>query len=315
MTIKRQQTRKTVRIRTMTKPRTRAQTRAQSRAKTPTPNYDAITRRITRAQTKKYQSQSHIDNATPEVLVNKQTINATKLRILHDIAGSFFSDIIGQNMNLFVNALKHDIMRNGPKHSNIQRLHVADFIPYKLRNEPTTVLCDQCVIPLTVDEPDLNEQSDIETIRNVHWIFSILDPKSSVKNQPNKWSRKDFIVYDPYEYNMQEPNSNQFCQTNALIIAKKYYTGQPIQKYNNVFEAYEDIIRFWEYLFGLKEIKTKITEQKIKETLTPIFELNEKEEKYKNAVREVIQQFPNTMDGILAIMKTEKAKRIFPKWK
>jgi hypothetical protein len=239
-----------------------------------------------------------------------------KRKILHDIAGSFFSDLIGQHMDIFVNAMKTDILNELrqkdsedkkvlDKIHGVEKFYIEYFSDKKLFEKSSKKpLYDNAIVPKPLGSFSKN-------VNVVHWVFCV--KKTETKT---KLTRDDFKVYDPYVYGMQLPDSHQFCQSHALHIARNYYLSKKIKKYRNVKDAYIDLLDFWKYLFHLPDVRFAITPELIKEVLDPIKRHNTtSEQSHPTWVKEVIDGFPTDLNGIYEIMTTEDAIAIFPTWK
>lgn len=231
---------------------------------------------------------------------NKFEEEVEKLKI--DIAGSFFMDLIGQNMSIFVELLKKIIVPGSPELANeLEKLHV----------EPVTLekKFDNAMVPRGRPKRD-------EDLDEVHWLFIVKNP--DIKKQIKKLSdlkNDDFIVYNAYEKKMQLNGSHQFCQSYALYMAYNYYSGIPISV-TNPRDAYLDLLTFWKLLIdniNLTEPKLN-TKTNIKSILEPIIELNKNTEPDKDVVEHVILHFPSTLLKIYKIMTSEYAKIYCPTW-
>jgi hypothetical protein len=220
-----------------------------------------------------------------------------------DIAGSFFMNLIGQNMQVFIDILKKIIQPGSPElATELKELHA----------EPVTkdVLVNNALVPK-------GRMISGEYIAEVHWVFVVQKPevtlrmKKNLKKQPVLTSN-DFIIYNPYEKHMQINGSHQFCQSHSLYMAYKYYSGIPIRD-TNPFDAYLDLLKFWKLL--LDNIPFSLSTKKhTKLVLKPIFELNKLVESDHKLVKKVISNFPDNIMDIYEIMKSPRAKEYCPLW-
>jgi hypothetical protein len=230
-------------------------------------------------------------------------------RIKHEMAAAFFSDLIGQHMEIFVDALKQFIPRKKTGHS----IYLDDFKIQQITHHSLfeinakAPLIDNAIIPMSFQS---NSSKEIQV---VHWIFCVL--KSSSRNKPqSQLNRSDFIVHDPYNYRMQKPGSHQFCQSHVLNLAYKYYTDQEIHSYSSEVEAYDDLLLFWKLLFGFEGIREKI-DKLFHKVLDPIKKENSLiEKRFEKATEKMIREFPDNFDGVFEIMKSDYARNVFPNW-
>ena len=111
---------------------------------------------------------------------------------------------------------------------------------------------------------------------------------------------------------MQVDGSQQFCQSHALYMAYKYYSGIPILIVNPR-DAYIEILDFWKLLITNMPPLFK-SKKYIAKILAPIFNMNMETEKDKDLVKQVIDAFPKDIQGIYDIMTTDKAKKECPVW-
>jgi len=207
-----------------------------------------------------------------------------------DIAGSFFMSLIGQHMPSFVKI--------------IQRLV-----------KPSTLVLTDGLANLHVENVTLDKQFDNalvprarpsaskENIAEVHWIFVVKQIENETEN---------YVIYNPYEKRMQVDGSQQFCQSHALYMAYKYYSGIPVLTVNPR-DAYIEILDFWKLLINNMPPLFK-SKKFISKILRPIFKMNMEAEKNKEIVKQVISGFPKDIHGIYDIMTTDKAKKECPVW-
>jgi len=214
-----------------------------------------------------------------------------------DIAGSFFMSLIGQHMPSFVKI--------------IQRLV-----------KPSTIVLTDGLANLHVENVTLDKRFDNalvprarpsasrENIAEVHWIFVVKQINDTNNDSVN--TVENYIIYNPYEKRMQVDGSQQFCQSHALYMAYKYYSGIPILT-TNPRDAYIEIIDFWKLLITNMPPLFK-SKKYIANILAPIFKMNMETEKDKELVKQVISDFPKDIQGIYDIMTTDKAKKECPVW-
>ena len=211
------------------------------------------------------------------------------LNIQLDIAGSFFMSLIGQNMTSFVKMIQKMVTPPNPNLvDGLSKLYVENVTLDKR--------FDNALIPRA--RPKNNE-----IVAEVHWIFVV---KEKEKDE------EKFIEYNPYEKRMQVDGSQQFCQSHALYMAYKYYSGNncPI---TNPRDAYIEILDFWKLL--ITNMPTLLKSKKnIAAILRPIFKMNMVSEKDKEVVKQVISSFPKDIHGIYDIMTSDKAKKECPVW-
>jgi hypothetical protein len=215
-----------------------------------------------------------------------------------DIAGSFFMDMIGQNMPVFVELLKKIVIPDSPELAiELSRFHVE--------NVTLEQKFDNAMVPRA--RPKMGED-----LAEVHWLF-IVKNQSAKSKKPASLKGDDFTVYNAYEKNMQKKGSHQFCQSHALYMAYKYYSGLPIPN-TNPRDAFVDLLSFWKLLIdnvastGLNKSAT------INRILKPIFQLNYDTEKNQELVKVVVSTFPKKLPDIYAIMTSDLAKTYCPTW-
>jgi hypothetical protein len=215
-----------------------------------------------------------------------------------DIAGSFFMDLIGQNMPIFVELLKKIIVPGSTELAGeLANLHVE--------NVTLEQKFDNAMVPR--GRPKISED-----LAEVHWLFVVKNPSAKSK-KPSSLKSDDFTVYNAYEKNMQKKGSHQFCQSHALYMAYKYYSGLPIP-ITNPRDAYVDLLSFWKILIDNIDQTGLNKPAFIKQTLESIFELNRQTESNGALVKHVIKKFPKKLAGIYTIMTTEFAKVYCPTW-
>ena len=204
-----------------------------------------------------------------------------------DIAGSFFMNLIGQNMTSFVKIIQKMVTPPNPiLLDGLSKLYVENVTLDKR--------FDNALIPRA--RPRNNE-----IVAEVHWIFVV-----------KEHDEQKFIEYNPYEKRMQVDGSQQFCQSHALYMAYKYYSGQLICS-TNPRDAYIEILDFWKLL--ITNMPTLLKSKKnIAAILRPIFKMNMDSEKDKEVVKQVISSFPKDIHGIYDIMTSDKAKKECPVW-
>ena len=209
-----------------------------------------------------------------------------------DIAGSFFMSLIGQNMASFIKVIQKLVK---PASSFLE----DGLTKFHVENVTLEKRFDNALVPRA-------RPRDNEIIAEVHWIFV-------VKEEQDKEKEEDiYVVYNPYEKRMQVDGSQQFCQSHALYMAYKYYSGNncPI---TNPRDAYIEILEFWKLL--ITNMPTLLKSKKhIAKILRPIFKMNTESEKNKELVKSVISSFPKDIHGIYDIMTTDKAKKECPVW-
>jgi len=215
-----------------------------------------------------------------------------------DIAGSFFMDLIGQNMPIFVELLKKIIVPGSTELAGeLANLHVE--------NVTLKQKFDNAMVPR--GRPKISED-----LAEVHWLFVVKNPSAKSK-KPSSLKSDDFTVYNAYEKNMQKKGSHQFCQSHALYMAYKYYSGLPIP-ITNPRDAYVDLLSFWKILIDNIDQTGLNKPAFIKQTLESIFELNRQTESNGALVEDVIKKFPKKLAGIYTMMTTEFAKVYCPTW-
>jgi len=219
-------------------------------------------------------------------------------RINVDIAGSFFMDIIGQNMAKFVELVKQIVRPGSPElAAELPQLHVENVTLEKK--------FDNAMVPR--GRPKLGDD-----LAEVHWLFIVKNPSAKSK-KPNSLKAEDYTVYNAYDKNMQKTGSHQFCQSHALFMAYKYYSGLPIPV-TNPRDAFVDLLGFWKMLIdnigqtGLN--KPAI----IKKILESIFELNRQTESNEQLIKHVISKFPKKLDKIYDMLTTDFARVYCPTW-
>jgi hypothetical protein len=204
-----------------------------------------------------------------------------------DIAGSFFMNLIGQNMTSFVKIIQKMVTPPNPiLLDGLSKLYVENVTLDKR--------FDNALVPRA--RPRNNE-----IVAEVHWIFVV-----------KEHDEQKFIEYNPYEKRMQVDGSQQFCQSHALYMAYKYYSDQLICS-TNPRDAYIEILDFWKLL--ITNMPTLLKSKKnIASILRPIFKMNMDSEKDKEMVKQVISSFPKDIHGIYDIMTSDKAKKECPVW-
>jgi hypothetical protein len=204
-----------------------------------------------------------------------------------DIAGSFFMNLIGQNMTSFVKIIQKMVTPPNPiLLDGLSKLYVENVTLDKR--------FDNALVPRA--RPRNNE-----IVAEVHWIFVV-----------KEHDEQKFIEYNPYEKRMQVDGSQQFCQSHALYMAYKYYSDQLICS-TNPRDAYIEILDFWKLL--ITNMPTLLKSKKnIAAILRPIFKMNMDSEKDKEMVKQVISSFPKDIHGIYDIMTSDKAKKECPVW-
>lgn len=213
------------------------------------------------------------------------------LNIQLDIAGSFFMSLIGQNMTSFVKIIQKMVTPPNP-------LLLDGLSKLYVENVTLDKRFDNALIPRA--RPKNNE-----IVAEVHWIFV-------VKEKEKEKDDEKFIEYNPYEKRMQVDGSQQFCQSHALYMAYKYYSGTLICS-TNPRDAYIEILEFWKLL--ITNMPTLLKSKKnVAAILRPIFKMNMDSEKDKELVKKVISSFPKDIHGIYDIMTSDKAKKECPVW-
>jgi hypothetical protein len=224
---------------------------------------------------------------------NKEDIDRLQL----DIAGSFFMDLIGQNMTAFVKVIQKIVVPvNLEMANNLCKLHVE--------NVTLDRRFDNALVPRARPRTD-------ENISEVHWLFVVQNDDSKCYKQCDL-DMSHFTVFNPYEKRMQVDGSQQFCQTHALYMAYKYYSGEPCLV-TNPRDAYINMLEFWKLLMPNMPPTFK-AKKFIGKILKPIFNMNIEAEKNKELINYVIKHFPEDIYNIYDIMTTDKAKKECPLW-
>jgi len=214
-----------------------------------------------------------------------------------DIAGSFFMSLIGQHMPSFVKIIQKIV---------IPQTEVLTDCLEKLYVENVTL--DKRFDNALVPRARTSARDKNENIAEVHWIFVV----KKINSDTDTANIEDYIVYNPYEKRMQVDGSQQFCQSHALYMAYKYYSGIPILT-TNPRDAYIEILDFWKLLIINMPPLLK-SKKHIAKILRPIFKMNMEAEKDKELVRQAISSFPKDIHGIYDIMTTDKATKECPIW-
>ena len=214
-----------------------------------------------------------------------------------DIAGSFFMDLIGQNMAAFVKVIQKMVVPVNLEMANeLAKLHVE--------NVTLERRFDNALVPRA--RPRTNEN-----ISEVHWMFVVQNDDSKCYKQCDL-DISHFTVFNPYEKRMQVDGSQQFCQSHALYMAYKYYSGEPCLV-TNPRDAYINMLDFWKQLMPNMPPTFK-AKKFISRILKPIFNMNINAEKNKELINYVIKHFPRDIYNIYNIMTTERAKKECPLW-
>ena len=215
-----------------------------------------------------------------------------------DIAGSFFMDMIGQQMPVFVELLKKIITPGSPELAEeLTKFHVESVTLEKK--------FDNAMVPKGSPKKD----SDLA---EVHWLFIVKNKAAKTKKE-SKLLLSDFTIYNAYEKNMQKQGSHQFCQSHALYMAYKYYSGMPIPT-TNPRDAYVDLLTFWKLLIDNIGLTPLNKSTFITKTLKSIFELNKEKEPNQALVKYVVDHFPKKFPDIYNIMTSDSAKVYCPSW-
>ena len=215
-----------------------------------------------------------------------------------DIAGSFFMDMIGQHMPVFVELLKKIVKPGSPELAEeLKKFHVESVTLEKK--------FDNAMVPKGSPKKD----SDLA---EVHWLFIVKNLGSKTKKE-SKLTMSDFTIYNAYEKKMQKEGSHQFCQSHALYMAYKYYSGMPIP-ITNPRDAYIDLLTFWKLLLDNIGLISLNKPTFISKTLKSIFALNKENEPNKPLVKYVVDRFPKNFLDIYTIMTSEVAKVYCPTW-
>ena len=151
------------------------------------------------------------------------------LNIQLDIAGSFFMSLIGQNMTSFIKVIQKLVT---PPNSFL----LNGLTKFHVENVTLEKRFDNALVPRA-------RPRDNEIIAEVHWIFVVKEEK----NEDDDNDEDVYIVYNPYEKRMQVDGSQQFCQSHALYMAYKYYSGLECPT-TNPRDAYIEILDFWKLL-------------------------------------------------------------------
>ena len=234
-----------------------------------------------------------INNTLLQKEIQKEDIERLQL----DIAGSFFMDLIGQNMPVFVKVIQKMIVpANLEMANNLAKLHVKD-VTLERR-------FDNALVPRA--RPRTNEN-----ISEVHWMFVIQNDNSKSFKQCDL-NISHFTVFNSYDKRMQVEGSQQFCQSHALYMAYKYYSGEPCPV-TNPRDAYINMLDFWKQLIPNMPPTFK-SKKFIGKILKPIFKMNMEAEKNKELIDYVINMFPIDIYNIYDIMTTDRAKQECPLW-
>jgi hypothetical protein len=162
-------------------------------------------------------------------------------RLQLDIAGSFFMDLIGQNMTAFVKVIQKIVEPSSQKMSDeLQKLYVE--------NVTLDRRFDNALVPRARPRTD-------ENISEVHWMF-VVQNDDSKGCKPCDLDMSNFTLFNPYEKRMQVDGSQQFCQSHALYMAYKYYSGLECPT-TNPRDAYIEILDFWKQL--IPNIEQRVT--------------------------------------------------------
>ena len=216
-----------------------------------------------------------------------------------DIAGSFFMSLIGQHMLSFVKIIQRLVKPSTLVLTDgLANLHVENVTLDKR--------FDNALVPRA--RPSASK----ENIAEVHWIFVVKQTINNKSFNELENETENYVVYNPYEKRMQVDGSQQFCQSHALYMAYKYYSGIPILTVNPR-DAYIEILDFWKLLINNMPPLFK-SKKYIAKILAPIFKMNMEAEKNKEIVKQVISGFPKDIQGIYDIMTTDKAKKECPLW-
>ena len=226
-------------------------------------------------------------------LLQKEDIERLQL----DIAGSFFMDLIGQNMPVFVKVIQKMVVpANLEMANNLSKLHVE--------NVTLERRFDNALVPRARPRSD-------ENISEVHWLFVKQNDDSKSFKQCDL-DMSHFTVFNPYEKRMQVDGSQQFCQSHALYMAYKYYSGEPCLV-TNPRDAYINMLDLWKLLISNMPPTFK-AKKFIAKILKPIFKMNMEAEKDKELINYVIKHFPKDIHNIYDIMTTDRAKKECPLW-
>jgi hypothetical protein len=235
----------------------------------------------------------------PKTKKSADTFSENDIEILNiDIAGSFFMDMIGQQMPVFVELLQKIITPGSPELAEeLTKLHVESITLEKK--------FDNAMVPKGSPKKD----SDLA---EVHWLFIVKNKDAKTKKE-SKLTVSDFTIYNAYEKNMQKKGSHQFCQSHALYMAYKYYSGMNIP-ITNPRDAYIDLLAFWKLLIDNIVLTPLNKSTFITKTLKSIFELNKEKEPNQKLVKYVIGHFPKSFPEIYKIMTSDFAKVYCPDW-
>jgi hypothetical protein len=120
----------------------------------------------------------------------QQTFTQQDIDILNvDIAGSFFMDIIGQNMPIFVELLKKIIVPGSTELAGeLTNLHVE--------NVTLEQKFDNAMVPR--GRPKISED-----LAEVHWLF-VVKNQSAKSKKPSSLKSDDFTVYNAYKKNAKK---------------------------------------------------------------------------------------------------------------
>lgn len=227
----------------------------------------------------------------------KELVKEDIERLQLDIAGSFFMDLIGHNMTAFVKVIQKIVVPvNLDMANELQKLHVE--------NVTLDRRFDNALVPRA--RPRTNEN-----ISEVHWLFVVQNDDSKCYKQCDL-DMSHFTVFNPYEKRMQVDGSQQFCQSHALYMAYKYYSGEQCPT-TNPRDAYIDMLKFWKLIIPNMPPTFK-SKKSINNILKPIFKMNIESEKNKELINYVIKHFPKDCHKIYDIMTTERAKKECPLW-
>lgn len=208
-------------------------------------------------------------------MASKSKIN----ELTTDIAGSFFMELIGDHMDIFICIVNYLLKSQGKCRVTLG--------PLKKRGEH-------------IDTKDTTNYvfPRGKSMDDVHWVFRSGDDKE----------------HNPYKLNMQLDGSQQFCQSHSLKMAYNYCLGQYPAK-TTPLNAYLELLDFWQLLIDeLDNAPCGAVDQITEEILENVFELQKDQNEDMTVVNAIRRKFPHDLQSILNLLKTDYAKQTCPWW-